>query len=98
MNGITFLDNDTLILKVDKLEQMMAKVVYMQVKKLEDRISEIVSEQDKILTKKQVMEMLDISGSTYDNWVRKGTLKAHKIGDKPMVFLSDVRNSMKSVN
>lgn len=98
MNGITIFDNDTVIVKIDKLKSMIDNSIWNQMRKLEGRISELISDQDRIVPKKQVLEMLDISSSTYDNWIKNGTLKACKVGDKSVVYMSDIRNSIKRVN
>lgn len=98
MIGITILDNDTVIVKVDKLQQMINTSVWNQISKLEKRFEEIVQEQDKILTKQDAIKMLGISSSTFDNWVRNGRLKGYKIGDKPFLYMSDVKKAMVPIN
>lgn len=98
MEGITILDNDTVIVKVDKLKQMIRDTVWVQLLRLEKRFDEIIEEQDKIVTKSDAMKMLGISGSTYDNWIRNGNLKGHKIGDKPLLYMSDIRKAMIPIN
>ena len=98
MNGITILDNDTIVVKLDKLQRIIDASVWRQVSKLEKKILEISQDNDRILTKNQVMEMLEISPSTFDNWVRNKRLKTHKIGDKNFLNMSDVKSAMKPIN
>lgn len=98
MKGITFLDEDTIIVKASKLEQMMEKVVWNAISRLEDRLKEKVIDQDRIITKSEAMKLLEISSSTYDNWVRSGRLEAHKIGDKPYLYMSSIKKAMKPIN
>ena len=98
MNGITFLDTDTVIVKVEKLQGMMHFGMRKQMERLEERFKEIIEEHDKILTKSEVIKMLGIGTTTFDNWVRSGRLVAHKIGDKNYVYMSDIKKAMKPIN
>lgn len=98
MNGITILDNDTVIVKVEKLKEMIRNDMWLQLLTLEKRFVEIIEDQDKIVTKRDAMKMLGISSSTYDNWIRNGNLKGHKIGDKPLLYMSDIRKAMIPIN
>ena len=98
MKGITFLDEDTVIVKVTKLEQMMEKVTWNAISRLEARLKEKVIDEDRIVTKSEALKLLEISPSTYDNWVRTGKLEAYKIGDKPYLFMSSIKKAMKPIN
>ncbi|KIA89909.1 helix-turn-helix transcriptional regulator [Kaistella jeonii] len=98
MNGITILDNDTVVVKVDKLQQMINDTVWKQISRLERRFEELSQQQDKIVTKNEAIKMLGISSSTYDNWIKNGNLVGHKIGDKPLLYMSDIKKAMKPVN
>lgn len=97
MEDITILNNDTLVIKIDKLQKMIDTTVWRQILRLQQSF-EKNEDEDEIIPKWKVIKMLDISPSTYDNWVKKGRLKAHKIGDKPFVYLSDLKDAMKPVN
>lgn len=98
MKGITFLDEDTIVIKTNKLEQMMEKVTWNAISRLEARLNEKVIDVDRIVTKREAIKLLDISASTYDNWVRSGKLEAYKIGDKPYLFMSSIKKAMKPIN
>ncbi|WP_234109938.1 hypothetical protein [Chryseobacterium sp. R2A-55] len=98
MNGITFLDNDTIIVKVERLQLIIKQCMHYEMKRLEQRIEELIEDKDRIVHKKEVCEILDISPSTYDNWVRKGTLKSHLIGSKPYCLMSEIKAAMKPAN
>ena len=50
--------------------------------------------QNEILTRKQVMKMLDISASTLWRWTESGDLKNLKIGNRVYFIYSDVINSL----
>ena len=49
---------------------------------------------NEILTRKQVMKMLDISSSTLWRWTESGDLKNLKIGNRVYFIYSDVINSL----
>ena len=49
---------------------------------------------NEILTRKQVMKMLDISASTLWRWTESGDLKNLKIGNRVYFIYSDVINSL----
>ena len=98
MKGITFLDDDTIVVKASKLEEMMEKATLNAVARLEEKLKEKMIGQNSILTKKEAIELLGISSSTYDNWVRTGKLEAYKIGDKPYLFMSSIKKAMKPIN
>ena len=49
---------------------------------------------NEILTRKQVMKMLDISASTLWRWTESGNLKNLKIGNRVYFIYSDVINSL----
>ena len=49
---------------------------------------------NEILTRKQVMKMLDISASTLWRWTESGDLKNLKIGNRDYFIYSDVINAL----
>ena len=49
---------------------------------------------NEILTRKQVMKMLDISASTLWRWTESGDLKNLKIGNRGYFIYSDVINAL----
>ena len=49
---------------------------------------------NEILTRKQVMKMLDISASTLWRWTQSGDLKNLKIGNRVYFIYSDVINAL----
>ena len=49
---------------------------------------------NEILTRKQVMKMLDISASTLWRWTESGDLKNLKIGNRVYFIYSDVINAL----
>tara|TARA_B100000768_G_scaffold180667_1_gene201246 strand:+ start:1004 stop:1192 length:189 start_codon:yes stop_codon:yes gene_type:complete len=49
---------------------------------------------NEILTRKQVMKMLDISASTLWRWTESGDLKNLKIGKRVYFIYSDVINAL----
>ena len=98
MDEITIFNNDTVVVKIEKFQAMMHFGMRKQMERLEDRFKEIIEEHDKILTKSEVIKMLGIGTTTFDNWVRSGRLVAHKIGDKNYVYMSDIKRAMKPVN
>ena len=98
MKGITILDNDTVVVKIQKLEEMIQRAMSRNMSRLEEKLLEKAADEDKILSKRQVIEFLEISPSTFDNWVWSKRLIAHKIGDKPFVTMSNIKKAMKPIN
>lgn len=49
---------------------------------------------NEILTRKQVMKMLDISASTLWRWTESGYIKKSKIGNRVYFIYSDVINAL----
>ncbi len=98
MNEVIFLENDTVIVKVEKLKQILNETVRFQFERIENKLQEFIIDQDRIVHKNEVCKILEISSSTYDNWVKKGTLKAHRIEGKPYCFMSDIKAAMKPIN
>ena len=46
---------------------------------------------EKVYKKKEVAEMLHVHLNTVDRWIRKGLLKAHKVGYSIRIFESDLQ-------
>lgn len=46
---------------------------------------------EKFFTKKQVTELLSVHLNTVDQWIKKGWLKAHKVGGRVRIYESDLQ-------
>lgn len=53
---------------------------------------EKASDEDRLLTKKEVLEMFDVCDTTLWHWGKNNLLKPIKIGSKVMYCKSDVKN------
>lgn len=97
-NDLQYFGHNAIIIKEQKLERLIENAVWKNMQKLENKFQELLSDQNKFLTRQQAIDLLQISPSTYDNWVRSKRLLVHKIGDKPYVYMSDIRKAMLPIN
>lgn len=97
-NDVQYFGNDAIIIKEHKLERLIENAVWKNMQKLESKFQELLNDQNKFLSRQQAIDLLEISSSTYDNWVRSKRLLVHKIGDKPYVYMSDIRKAMVPIN
>lgn len=68
-----------IVIKPYQLKQLMLQTL-KEFKELQPIIP-ITSRPKKYLTRKDVCEMLNVSLSTLDNYVKKGRIKSHTIGN-----------------
>lgn len=86
-----FITDDTLIAKVDLLEQTMKTALSKIEVKKEKR-------SPKYLTRKEVTDMLRCSYSTVHRLINRGVLPCRKVGRKSLFLLSDVENVILTLN
>ena len=53
---------------------------------------------EKYFTKKQITEMLSVHLNTVDQWIKKGWLKAHKVGGRVRIYESDLNEFLNRWN
>lgn len=66
------IDAQTIFDKFDKLERLLIEAAIVR---------SDVSNREKLLTREQVKELLDISLPTLHSWTNRGMLQAHRIGN-----------------
>ncbi len=86
---------DGLHLKVEMKAEDLLKFSEELIRKARTEImeqQEKASDEGRLLTKKEVLEMFDVCDTTLWHWGKNNLLKPIKIGSKVMYRLSDVKN------
>lgn len=86
-------------LSVQELQELIAKSVTEEVNKLIKVIQMIPADNDenKVITKKQVMELLNVSDTTLYLWNKNNVLKHKKMNSRVYYLKNDVMNKLNSV-
>ena len=76
------------------------ELIMNKINELNDKLDYLTSRIDsddkpQTLSVKEVAKELDVTQLTVRNWIKKGTLKASKIGRKVMINRTDLDNSLK---
>ncbi|TWP29246.1 DNA-binding protein [Apibacter muscae] len=81
----------------EELENLIDKGIKNGLEGIKKDLSE-QREQEKIMTREQTAQLLDIDLSTLWRWTKKGRIKAHSIGDRVYYFLSDINRALLPIN
>ncbi|CAA0168213.1 helix-turn-helix domain-containing protein [Tenacibaculum maritimum] len=90
-------------MKITQIEGIEAADLLTQFQKLHTELilikrSSEPPKKDKLLTRKQTAEILQVSLVTLWNWTKKGTIKAYRIGNKIRYKESEIIEALQVVN
>ena len=89
------MENLILLEKLTKEELLsnLRSIVREELEEFKDNLPELVNDDD-LLTRKEVADLLQIDLSTIHNWTRKGRLKSYGIGSRVYFRRRDIDEAL----
>lgn len=89
------MENSILLEKLTKeeLEQSIRAIIREELEEFKETLPELINEDD-LLTRKEVADLLQIDLSTIHNWTRKGRLKSYGIGSRVYFRRKDIDEAL----
>lgn len=89
------MENSILIEKLTKeeLEHSIRGIIREELAEFKNNLPELINEDD-LLTRKEVAELLQIDLSTIHNWTKKGRLKSYGIGNRVYFRRKDIDEAL----
>lgn len=89
------MENSILIEKLTKeeLEHSIRMIIREELAEFKNTLPELINEDD-LLTRKEVADLLKIDLSTIHNWTRKGRLKSYGIGNRVYFRRKDIDEAL----
>lgn len=84
-------------LRVEELQSIITNTVSAEFKKQFD-LKLSPKEKDKLFTRSQTAELLNISAATLLVYTKKGKIKAHRIGRRILFKESDINDAVEKIN
>lgn len=80
------------------IQRIIRDVIKHELKHFEEKLSQTESNSDKILTREEAMEFLNIASTTLWRWTKEKKVESHGIGSKVFYKLQDLKNALVKTN
>ena len=89
------MENSILIEKLtnEELEHSIRAIIREELEEFKNSLPELINEDD-LLTRKEVADLLQIDLSTIHNWTKKGRLKSYGIGNRVYFRRKDIDEAL----
>lgn len=89
------MENSILLEKLTKeeLENSIRMIIREELEEFKNNLPELINEDD-LLTRKEVADLLKIDLSTIHNWTKKGRLKSYGIGNRVYFRRKDIDEAL----